>query len=88
MGRTTATSARSCRRLVARASAQQQHQEHQQQPAAVTAVGPDGQVVGPRPWKPEAEVPGMTAYLDSLRWSKDGLVPVIAQVRVCQRWFS
>ena len=30
--------------------------------------------------KPEAEVPGMSAYLDSLRWSKDGLIPAIAQV--------
>lgn len=28
----------------------------------------------------EAAVPGMSAYLDSLRWSKDGLVPVIVQV--------
>jgi len=30
--------------------------------------------------QPEAAVPGMTTYLDSLRWSKDGLVPVIVQV--------
>ena len=28
----------------------------------------------------EAAVPGMSAYLDSLRWAKDGLVPVIVQV--------
>ena len=33
----------------------------------------------PPAWKPEAEVPGMSEYLDSLKWSKDGLVPVIAQ---------
>lgn len=32
--------------------------------------------------QPEAAVPGMTAYLDTLRWSKDGLVPVIVQVLV------
>lgn len=31
--------------------------------------------------QPEAAVSGMTAYLDTLRWSKDGLVPVIVQVR-------
>ena len=31
--------------------------------------------------QPEAAVPGMSAYLDSLRWAKDGLVPVIVQVR-------
>jgi hypothetical protein len=30
--------------------------------------------------QPEAAVPGMSAYLDTLRWSKDGLVPVIVQV--------
>lgn len=30
--------------------------------------------------QPEAAVPGMSAYLDSLRWAKDGLVPVIVQV--------
>lgn len=29
--------------------------------------------------QPEAAVPGMSAYLDSLKWSKDGLVPVIVQ---------
>ncbi|KAF6265463.1 hypothetical protein COO60DRAFT_1281356 [Scenedesmus sp. NREL 46B-D3] len=29
--------------------------------------------------QPEAAVSGMTAYLDTLRWSKDGLVPVIVQ---------
>jgi hypothetical protein len=32
--------------------------------------------------KPESEVPGMSAYLDSLRWNNDGLVAVIAQVRL------
>lgn len=52
------------------------------QGAPVVALDEEGQSVGPRPWKPEAEVPGMTAYLDSLRWGKDGLVPVIAQVRI------
>lgn len=31
--------------------------------------------------QPEAAVPGMSAYLDSLIWAKDGLVPVIVQVR-------
>jgi hypothetical protein len=31
--------------------------------------------------QPESAVPGMSAYLDSLKWSKDGLVPVIVQVR-------
>lgn len=30
--------------------------------------------------QPESTVPGMSSYLDSLRWSKDGLVPVIVQV--------
>lgn len=30
--------------------------------------------------RPEAAVPGMSAYLDSLKWSQDGLVPVIVQV--------
>jgi hypothetical protein len=30
--------------------------------------------------QPEAAVPGMAAYLDSLKWAKDGLVPVIVQV--------
>lgn len=30
--------------------------------------------------KPEGEVPGMSAYLDSLKWNSDGLVAVIAQV--------
>lgn len=29
--------------------------------------------------KGEGEVPGMSAYLDSLKWNKDGLVAVIAQ---------
>lgn len=33
--------------------------------------------------KPEAALPGMTEYLDSLRWSSDGLVPVIVQVTIC-----
>jgi hypothetical protein len=28
----------------------------------------------------ESVIPGMTAYLDSLKWSKDGLIPVIVQV--------
>jgi hypothetical protein len=31
--------------------------------------------------KPEAAVPGMTAFLDSLKWDKDGLVAVIVQAR-------
>lgn len=30
--------------------------------------------------QPESAVPGMSPYLDSLKWSKDGLVPVIVQV--------
>lgn len=30
--------------------------------------------------KPEAAIPGMAEYLDKLRWSADGLVPVIVQV--------
>lgn len=34
--------------------------------------------------KPEADVAGMTAYLDSLRWNSDGLVAVIAQVGGCK----
>lgn len=29
----------------------------------------------------ENDVPGMTSYLDSLRWSSDGLIPVIVQVQ-------
>lgn len=33
----------------------------------------------PQSVKPEGDVPGMSAYLDSLRWNKDGLVAVIAQ---------
>lgn len=32
--------------------------------------------------KPEAEVPGMTAFLDSLKYDRDGLLAVIVQVRV------
>jgi hypothetical protein len=32
--------------------------------------------------QPESQVAGMSAYLDSLRWSKDGLVPVIVQVHM------
>jgi hypothetical protein len=32
--------------------------------------------------KPEAEVPGMTAFLDSLKYDKDGLVAVIVQVHM------
>jgi phosphoribosyl-AMP cyclohydrolase len=39
---------------------------------------------GARPLAPEADVPGMSAYLDGLRWSSDGLVPVIVQVRSMQ----
>jgi len=35
--------------------------------------------------KPEGEVPGMSAYLDSLKWNSDGLVAVIAQVREQRR---
>lgn len=31
--------------------------------------------------RPEGEVPGMSAYLESLRWNSDGLVAVIAQAR-------
>lgn len=38
--------------------------------------------------KPEGDVPGMTAYLDSLRWNKDGLVAVIAQVNSCTMKYS
>lgn len=34
--------------------------------------------------RPEAAVPGMISYLDSLKWSQDGLVPVIVQV--CRCW--
>lgn len=36
--------------------------------------------------KPESEVPGMSAYLDSLKWDKSGLVAAIAQVRALERW--
>jgi hypothetical protein len=57
-----------------------QAQQAQQGGGPVAAVDSDGNVVAPRAWKPEAQVPGMTAYLDSLRWGKDGLLPVIAQV--------
>jgi phosphoribosyl-AMP cyclohydrolase len=38
--------------------------------------------------QPEAAVPGMSAYLDSLKWSKDGLVPVIVQVCAAQGVYS
>lgn len=33
--------------------------------------------------KPEADVPGMVAFLDRLKWDKNNLVAVIVQV--CQR---
>ena len=49
----------------AAAAQEQQQQEQQQQRPAV---------------KPEGEVPGMSAYLDGLKWNSDGLVAVIAQV--------
>ena len=32
-------------------------------------------------FQPESAVPGMSSYLDSLCFAKDGLVPVIVQVR-------
>jgi hypothetical protein len=38
--------------------------------------------------KPEAAVPGMTAFLDSLKWDKDGLVAVIVQARRRRRRHS
>lgn len=30
---------------------------------------------------PEANVPGMSAFLDSLKWDNNGLIAVVAQVR-------
>ena len=44
-------------------------------PRVVCAAAAQQQAV-----RPEAEVPGMSPYLDSLRWNSDGLVAVIAQV--------
>lgn len=43
--------------------------------AAAAAAAQQQQAV-----QPEGEVPGMSAYLDGLRWNNDGLVAVIAQV--------
>lgn len=33
---------------------------------------------------PEADVPGMSAFLDSLKWDNNGLIAVVAQVRPCK----
>lgn len=41
-------------------------------PAAAAAAAP-------RPMRPEAEVPGMTEFLDRLKWDANGLVVAIAQ---------
>lgn len=62
----TSTSSRLLTCRAVESSQQQQQAEASQAPQAVV--------------QPEAAVPGMSAYLDSLRWATDGLVPVIVQV--------
>lgn len=47
-------------------------------PAAAVADA-DAAAQTPPPVKPEAEVPEMTAFLDSLKWDSNGLVVAIAQ---------
>lgn len=44
-------------------------------PAAAAAAAPRPV----RPVRPEAEVPGMTDFLDRLKWDANGLVVAIAQ---------
>ena len=45
-------------------------------PAAAAAAAA---AAAPRPVRPEAEVPGMTEFLDRLKWDANGLVVAIAQ---------
>lgn len=42
------------------------------------------EIEGPQTCVSEQQVPGMTSFLDSLKWNRDGLVAVIVQVNAFQ----
>ena len=60
-----------------RHAAPQQQRPARAQPAR--AAAPAAAAGAPPPVRPEDEVPGMTEFLDRLKWDSNGLVVAIAQ---------